>query len=126
MRSEFPIADGLYCRLGAQGSRSGVAAGARRSRAGAQARQVRGGGAEQSLAKPRPGVPDEVSTRDRSLPQCAATGSTTDLTADRVFLLVQRALFGAGDVAMIPRSHKTFLMTNDAVFRVQSARLTRG
>jgi hypothetical protein len=78
------------------------------------------------LRETSPGRPDEVSTRDRSLPQCAATGSTTDLTADRVFLLVQRALFGAGDVAMILRSHKTFLMTNDAVFRVQSARLSRG
>src|SRR5215475_5604010 len=47
----------------------------------------------------------------------------SDLPADRILLLVQRALFGAGDVTTVEAGHEPLLVADDAVLGVQPPRL---
>jgi hypothetical protein len=44
-----------------------------------------------------------------------------DLTADRVFLLIQGPLFRAGDVAIVESCHRSFLTADGAIFPVELA-----
>jgi hypothetical protein len=60
---------------------------------------------------------------DLALTPAEERALATDLTANGVFLLVQRALLGAGNAAAVLARHKAFLATDRPVFGVQSTRL---
>src|SRR5690348_13754541 len=52
-----------------------------------------------------------------------SSGLSSDLAADRILLLVQRALFGAADMAAIEARHEALLVTDHAILGVQPPRL---
>lgn len=49
--------------------------------------------------------------------------STTDLTADRVLLLIERPLVGAGEVPAVESRHCALLVADRAILAMQPARL---
>jgi hypothetical protein len=58
------------------------------------------------------------------LPFAEATKSTADFSADSVFLLVQGALFRAGDVATIQEGHEALFASNKPILPMQHSRFT--
>ena len=53
-------------------------------------------------------------------------GSTADLSADRVFLLIERALFGTGDVTAVLPTHETLFVTDRVILGMKRTRLASG